>query len=111
MLCGISFVFNSGDVFGLMSCKRSSENGQVLVYFQLTEAFGRPIIPTAVQRNAIAAFRHRFTLRQTRRTVFIIFSIEIAVSFCDVSPIACAAALSWATVWSFGSRETCRVSY
>ena len=32
--------------------------------------------PAAVQRNAIAAFRHRFTLRQTRRTVPIIFSIE-----------------------------------
>jgi hypothetical protein len=26
-------------------------------------------MPAAVQRNAIAAFRHRFTLRQTRRTV------------------------------------------
>jgi len=31
-------VFNSlGDVLGLMSCKRSSENGQVLVGFQSTE--------------------------------------------------------------------------
>src|SRR5262249_32908871 len=41
MLCGVSVVFNSlGDVFGLMSCKRSSENGQVLVGFQSTEAFG-----------------------------------------------------------------------
>src|SRR5438876_12337051 len=26
-------------------------------------------MPTAVPRNAFAAFRHRFTLRQTRRTV------------------------------------------
>src|SRR5258707_2904904 len=34
-------------------------------------------IPAAVQRNAIAAFRHRFTLRQTRRIVPIIFSIEL----------------------------------
>src|ERR1700745_2668916 len=34
-------------------------------------------MPAAVQRNAIAAFRHRFTLRQTRRTVPIMFSIEL----------------------------------
>src|SRR5215471_15824472 len=41
MLCGVSVVFNSlGDVLGLMSCKRSSENGQLLVGFQSTEAFG-----------------------------------------------------------------------
>jgi hypothetical protein len=41
MLCGISVVFNSlGDVLGLMSCKRSTKNGQVLVGFQSTEAFG-----------------------------------------------------------------------
>jgi hypothetical protein len=39
MLCGISVVFNSlGDILGLMSCKRSSKNGQVLVGFQSTEA-------------------------------------------------------------------------
>jgi hypothetical protein len=41
MLCGVSVVFNSlGEVVGLMSCKRSSENVQVLVGFQSTEAFG-----------------------------------------------------------------------
>src|SRR6516225_2002836 len=41
MLCGVSVVFNSlGDVVGLMSCKRSSENVQELVGFQSTEAFG-----------------------------------------------------------------------
>src|SRR5262249_18553686 len=41
MLCGVSVMFNSlGDVLGLMSCKRSSENRQVLVGFQSTEAFG-----------------------------------------------------------------------
>src|SRR5258708_4611696 len=34
-------------------------------------------MPAAVQRNAIAAFRHRFTLRQTRRTVPIMFSIVL----------------------------------
>ena len=45
MLCGASIVFNSlaldrrRAVLGLMSCKRSSENGQLLVGFQLTEAF------------------------------------------------------------------------
>ena len=41
MLRGVSVVFNwSDDVLGLMSCKRSSENGQVLVGFQSMEAFG-----------------------------------------------------------------------
>jgi len=36
MLRGVSIVFNSlGDVLGLMSCKRSSENGQVLVGFSI----------------------------------------------------------------------------
>ena len=41
MLCGVSVVFNSlGDILGLMSCKCSSENGQLLVGFQSTEAFG-----------------------------------------------------------------------
>jgi hypothetical protein len=34
-------------------------------------------MPAAVKRNAIAAFRHRFTLRQTRRTVPIMFPIEL----------------------------------
>ena len=41
MLCGVSVVFNLlDDVLGLMSCKCSSENGQLLVGFQSTEAFG-----------------------------------------------------------------------
>jgi hypothetical protein len=41
MLCGVSVLFNSlCNVLGLMSCKRSSENGQVFVGFQSTEAFG-----------------------------------------------------------------------
>src|SRR5439155_26499868 len=41
MLCGVSVVFNSlGDVPGLMCCKCSSKNGQVLVGVQSTEAFG-----------------------------------------------------------------------
>jgi hypothetical protein len=34
-------------------------------------------MPATVQRNAIAAFCQRFTLRQTRRTVPIMFSIEL----------------------------------
>ena len=42
MLCGISVVFNPfADEFGLMRCKRSSENRQVLIGFQSTKAFGR----------------------------------------------------------------------
>ena len=42
MLCGISVVFNLlGDVFALVSCQRSSENRQMLVGFQSTEALGR----------------------------------------------------------------------
>jgi hypothetical protein len=40
-----------------MRCKRSSKNGQVLVGFQTTEAFGCFHYPGGVQRNAIAAFR------------------------------------------------------
>ena len=36
-----AFVFNSlGDALGLMSCTRSTKNGQVLVGFQSTEALG-----------------------------------------------------------------------
>src|SRR4029079_121436 len=34
-------------------------------------------MPAAVQRNAMAAVRHRLTLRPTRRTVPIMFSIEL----------------------------------
>src|SRR5437763_15153028 len=79
MLCAVSVVLNwLGDVLGLISCKRSSENGQVLVGFQSTETFGclhhasgRP-----AKRHA-PAFRYRFTLRQTGRTVPIMFSIEL----------------------------------
>jgi len=42
MLCGISVVFNSlGDVFALVGCQRGSENQQVLMGFQSTEALGR----------------------------------------------------------------------
>jgi len=66
MLCDISVVFNSfADAFGLMNRKRSSESRQVLVSFQSTEFLGRLQYVAAVQRNAIAVFCHRFTLRQT----------------------------------------------
>src|SRR6516165_1808770 len=51
--------------FGLMDRKRSSQSRQVLVSFQSTESLGRPNMPAAVQRKAIAVFCHRFTLRQT----------------------------------------------
>ena len=78
MLCDVSVLFNSlGDVLGLMSCKPSSENGQVLIGFQSTEAFGCLHHARGGPAQAIAAFRHRFTLRQTRRTVPIMFSIEL----------------------------------
>src|SRR5262249_24720977 len=78
MLCGISVVFNLlGDVFALVSCQRRSENRQVLMGFQSTEALGRFQHSGAVQRSAIAALRQRFTLRQTLRTVPIMFSIAL----------------------------------
>src|SRR5262249_35662169 len=51
--------------------------GRCLEAFNRRKPLAASIIPAAVQRNAIAAFRHRFTLRQTRRTVPIMFSIEL----------------------------------
>jgi hypothetical protein len=66
MLCDISVVFNSfADASGLMNRKRSSESRQVLVSFQSTESLAASNMPAAVQRDAIAVFCHRFTLRQT----------------------------------------------
>jgi hypothetical protein len=66
MLCDISVVFNSfADAFGLMNRKRSSDSRQVLVSFQSTESLAASNMPAAVQRDAIAVFCHRFTLRQT----------------------------------------------
>jgi hypothetical protein len=42
VLCGISVVFNLlDDVFALVSCQHTSENPQVLMGFQSTEALGR----------------------------------------------------------------------
>src|SRR5262245_42455841 len=78
MLCGVSVVFNSlCDVLGLMSCKRSSENGQVLVGFQSTEAFGCLHHAGGGPAQRHRGISPRFTLRQTRRTVPIMFSIEL----------------------------------
>ena len=74
MLCGVSVVFNwLGDVLGLMSCKRSSENRQLLVSFKRR----KPWLPPHAGRGPAQrhpAWRHRFTLRQTRRTVPCMFS-------------------------------------
>jgi hypothetical protein len=80
MLCGIGLRFNllGGDVFGRVSDKRSSEDREQPVGFQSAEALAASTMPAAVQRRAIAAFRHHFTLRQTRRTVPIMFSISAA---------------------------------
>ena len=75
MLCGISVVFNSlGDVFALVSCQRGSENRQVLMGFQSTETLGR-----FQHAGGCPAYRHRqpLTLRQTRRTVPMMFSIAL----------------------------------
>jgi hypothetical protein len=43
-------------------------------------------MPAAVQRNTIAAFRHRFTLRQTRRTVPIMFSVDFVAVKVQTEP-------------------------
>ena len=78
MPCVISVIFNSlGDIFGLIRGERSSENRRLLVGFNRRNPLAASTMPAAVQRSAMAAYRHRFTLRQTRRTVPIIFSIEL----------------------------------
>jgi hypothetical protein len=78
MLCGISIAFNSlGDVLGLVSCQCGSEHRQVLVGFQSTEALGRFQHAGGRPAQRITALRHRFTLRLTRRTVPIMFSIAL----------------------------------
>ena len=71
MLCGfhvlLKFLF--GRVLGLMS----SQN--CLWALRRRKPLVASIMPAVVQRNAMLAFRHRFTLRQTRRTVPIMFSM------------------------------------
>src|SRR6266478_5852393 len=55
-----AFVFNSlGDVLGLMSCKRSSENGQVLVGFQ---SDGSLWLPPSCRRRASATPSRHFAI-------------------------------------------------
>src|SRR5438045_2733532 len=57
MLCGISVAFNSlGDVLGLVSCQCDSEQWQVLMGFQSTEAFGLLAI---ADHKALSARRRR----------------------------------------------------
>src|SRR3974377_1429395 len=51
--------------------------GSCLYAFKRRKPFTASIMPAAVQRNAIAALRHRFTLRLTRRTVPSMFSIAL----------------------------------
>jgi hypothetical protein len=64
MLCGVSVVFNSlDDVLGLMSYECSSENGQVLLGFQSTEAFG--CLHHAVRRSS-ATLSRRFAIASRR---------------------------------------------
>jgi len=41
----------------------------------------------AVQRNAIETDRHRFTLRQTRRTVFMTFSWGMSIIFAQEASV------------------------
>jgi hypothetical protein len=76
MLCGVGLRFNllRDERLGSVSDKRSPEDRELLVSFQALGGFHHT---AAVQRSAIEAFRHRFTLRQTRRTVPIMFSIEL----------------------------------
>src|SRR5438093_13399580 len=59
MLCGGSVVLASAAL----------RAGSCLYAFNRRKPLAASIMPAAVQRNAIAAFRHRFTLRQTQRTV------------------------------------------
>src|SRR3981081_1337287 len=48
--------------------------GSCLCAFSRRKPLAASCIAAAVQRNAIEADRHRFTLRQTRRTVLMTFS-------------------------------------
>jgi hypothetical protein len=79
MLCGISVVFSSlGDVFALVSCQRGSlRPGRYLWAFNRRKPLVASSMPAAVQRSAIAALRQCLTLRQTRRTVPMMFSIAL----------------------------------
>jgi hypothetical protein len=78
MLCGIGGVFNSfGDGVGSISGQCRSENRQVVVGLQPAEALGRLQHDSGSPAQRISTFCQRFTLRQTRRTVSIMFSIAL----------------------------------
>jgi hypothetical protein len=88
MLCGVSLWFNvlCDEELGAVSDKRSPEDRELLVGVQATEALCASI-PAAVQRSAIAAFCHRFTLQQTRRTVPIMSThpVKLSITHCPSS--------------------------
>jgi hypothetical protein len=79
MLCGINFCFNLiRDVMLVgVSDKRNSEDRQQPVRFKRRKPLAASIMPPAAQRSAIPVFRHRFTLLRTRRTVPIMFLMEL----------------------------------
>ena len=76
MLCGVGLRFSPvrDELLEGVSDKPSPEDRELLVGFQAAEAFSRFHHSSG---SAIAAFRHRFTLRQTRRTLPMMFSIEL----------------------------------
>jgi hypothetical protein len=77
MLCGLQvpLKFLFGRVLGLMSSQRRFEYRQLLVRLEASEALDRFHHAGSGPTQAMPAFRHRFTLRQTRRTVPIMFSM------------------------------------
>ena len=65
MLRGIGLRFNlHHDVLVRMSDKRGSEKRELLVGLRATEPLCHSMLPATIQRSAIAALRHRFTLLQ-----------------------------------------------
>jgi hypothetical protein len=64
-------------LLGLKSSQRGFEYWQLLVRLEASEAFGGFHHAGGGPTQRMLAFRHRFTLRQTRRTVPITFSMEL----------------------------------
>ncbi len=79
MLCGVNLRFNVLDcaLLGSVTDERSPEDWELLVGFQAMEALGCFHHSSGGPAQCHCRFRHRFTLRQTRRTVPIMFSIEL----------------------------------
>ena len=79
MLCGICLRFNllGGDVFGRVSDKGSSEDREQPVGFQTAEALGRFHHAGRRPAERHGSISPSLTLRQTRRNVPIMFSIEL----------------------------------